>query len=252
MGPGARRRSLLGHAAPPLGPALRRGAVAKHAPSVRRACQRRGIDPAPSPAHHNKYARGHGPGRWRRRRPSAAPDEAPSRTRSARGPARSPCARRGGRASDLRFEAILSAVAAHKAAVRVTPPTSSRPRPTRFRAAPAMNGRWEATVCAISPTIGPHRRRHGAQEKGLVVPVVKERLGSLEQIGARLDDTRRARDGQLAPPTSRLHHLQPRRSRLAACRADHPPPARPRSSASSRSRGARGGEEHHVRWPMSR
>ncbi len=102
------------------------------------------------------------------------------------------------------FEADFSAVAAHTAAGAPTGNTLSN---TAFidtaaadaRApAPAINGRWEHDRIAISPTIAVGVGT-ALGEKGLVVPVVRDAGSlSLEQIGERLDDlTRRARDGKL-------------------------------------------------------
>lgn len=102
------------------------------------------------------------------------------------------------------FEADLSAVAAHKAAMAARGVKLSftayfvRAAAVAMATAPAINGRWEDDRIAISPTIDIGVGT-ALGDKGLVVPVVKD-VGalSLEQIGARLDDlTRRAREGKL-------------------------------------------------------
>ena len=102
------------------------------------------------------------------------------------------------------FEADFSAVAAHKAALAVRGQKLSytayivKAAAEAMSVAPAINGRWESDRIAISPTIDIGVGT-ALGEKGLVVPVVKD-AGSLtlEQIGAKLDDlTRRARDGKL-------------------------------------------------------
>ena len=102
------------------------------------------------------------------------------------------------------FEADFSAVAAHKAALAAKGVKLSytayivKAAAEAMAAAPAINGRWEEDRIAISPTIDIGVGT-ALGEKGLVVPVVKDAGAlSLEQIGARLDDlTRRARDGKL-------------------------------------------------------
>ena len=102
------------------------------------------------------------------------------------------------------FEADFSAVAAHKAALAAKGVRLSytayivKAAAEAMAAAPAINGRWEKDRIAISPTIDIGVGT-ALGEKGLVVPVVKDAGAlSLEQIGARLDDlTRRARDGKL-------------------------------------------------------
>jgi len=102
------------------------------------------------------------------------------------------------------FDADLSAVAAHKAALAAKGTKLSytayivKAATEAMAVAPAINGRWEADRIAISPTIDVGVGT-ALGEKGLVVPVVKNAGGmSLEQIGAKLDDlTRRARDGKL-------------------------------------------------------
>jgi 2-oxoglutarate dehydrogenase E2 component (dihydrolipoamide succinyltransferase) len=102
------------------------------------------------------------------------------------------------------FEADFSAVAAHKAALGARGIKLSytayivKAAAEAMAAAPAINGRWERDRIAISSTINVGVGT-ALGEKGLVVPVVKDAgaLG-LEQIGARLDDlTSRARDGKL-------------------------------------------------------
>jgi 2-oxoglutarate dehydrogenase E2 component (dihydrolipoamide succinyltransferase) len=102
------------------------------------------------------------------------------------------------------FEADLSAVAAHKAAMAEKGVKLSytayfvKAAAEAMAVAPAINGRWEKDRIAISPTIDIGVGT-ALGEKGLVVPVVKD-AGSLnlEQIGAKLDDlTRRARGGKL-------------------------------------------------------
>ena len=104
------------------------------------------------------------------------------------------------------FEADFSIVAAHKAAMAEKGVKLSytayivKAAAEAMAAAPAINGRWEKDRIAISPTIDIGVGT-SLGEKGLVVPVVKD-AGSLtlDQIGARLDDlTRRAREGQLSP-----------------------------------------------------
>ncbi|MGN6156053.1 MAG: dihydrolipoamide acetyltransferase family protein [Sphingomicrobium sp.] len=102
------------------------------------------------------------------------------------------------------FEADFSAVAAHKAALAERGVKLSytayivKAAAEAMAVAPAINGRWEPDRIAISPTIDIGVGT-ALGEKGLVVPVVKD-AGSLglEQIGAKLDDlTRRAREGRL-------------------------------------------------------
>jgi 2-oxoglutarate dehydrogenase E2 component (dihydrolipoamide succinyltransferase) len=104
------------------------------------------------------------------------------------------------------FEADFSAVVAHKAALAATGVKLSytaylvKAAAEAMAAAPAINGRWENDRIAISPTIDVGVGT-ALGDKGLVVPVVKD-AGSLSlgEIGAKLDDlTRRARDGQLTP-----------------------------------------------------
>ena len=102
------------------------------------------------------------------------------------------------------FEADFSAIAAHKRAMAERNVKLSytayivKAAAEAMAVAPAINGRWEEDRIAIAPTIDIGVGT-ALGEKGLVVPVVKD-AGSLsvEQIGERLDDmTRRARDGQL-------------------------------------------------------
>jgi 2-oxoglutarate dehydrogenase E2 component (dihydrolipoamide succinyltransferase) len=102
------------------------------------------------------------------------------------------------------FEADFSAVAAHKAALATRGVKLSytayiaKAAAEAMAVAPAINGRWEADRIAISPSIDIGVGT-ALGEKGLVVPVVKDAGSlSLEQIGTRLDDlTRRARGGKL-------------------------------------------------------
>jgi 2-oxoglutarate dehydrogenase E2 component (dihydrolipoamide succinyltransferase) len=102
------------------------------------------------------------------------------------------------------FEADFSAVAAHKAAMAGHGVKLSytayivKAAAEAMDVAPAINGRWEKDRIAVSRTIDIGVGT-ALGEKGLVVPVVKD-AGSLtlEQIGAKLDDlTRRAREGKL-------------------------------------------------------
>jgi len=102
------------------------------------------------------------------------------------------------------FEADFSAVAAHKRAMAERGQKLSytayivKAAAEAMAVAPAINGRWEPDRIAISPTIDIGVGT-ALGDKGLVVPVVKDAGSlSLEQIGVKLDDlTRRARDGQL-------------------------------------------------------
>ncbi|HVM38072.1 MAG TPA: dihydrolipoamide acetyltransferase family protein [Sphingomicrobium sp.] len=102
------------------------------------------------------------------------------------------------------FEADFSAVAAHKAAMAARGVKLSytayivKAAAQAMAAAPAINGRWEDDRIAISPTINIGVGT-ALGDKGLVVPVVRDAGAlSLEQIGERLDDlTRRAREGRL-------------------------------------------------------
>jgi 2-oxoglutarate dehydrogenase E2 component (dihydrolipoamide succinyltransferase) len=102
------------------------------------------------------------------------------------------------------FEADFSAVATHRAGQAAKDVKLSytayivKAAAEAMAVAPAINGRWEKDRIAISPTIDIGVGT-ALGEKGLVVPVVKD-AGSLsvEEIGARLDDlTRRAREGKL-------------------------------------------------------
>lgn len=102
------------------------------------------------------------------------------------------------------FEADFSAVAAHKAAIAARGQKLSytayivKAAAEAMTVAPAINGRWENDRIAVSPTIDIGVGT-ALGEKGLVVPVVKD-VGSLSlgEVGARLDDlTRRAREGKL-------------------------------------------------------
>jgi 2-oxoglutarate dehydrogenase E2 component (dihydrolipoamide succinyltransferase) len=105
------------------------------------------------------------------------------------------------------FEADFSAVAAHKAALAARGTRLSytayivKAAAEAMAAAPAINGRWEQDRIAISPTVDIGVGT-ALGDKGLIVPVVKDASAlSLEEIGARLDDlTSRARDGKLSGP----------------------------------------------------
>jgi 2-oxoglutarate dehydrogenase E2 component (dihydrolipoamide succinyltransferase) len=102
------------------------------------------------------------------------------------------------------FEADFSAIGAHKAAMAETGVKLSytayivKAAAEAMAVAPAINGRWEEDRIAVSPTIDIGVGT-ALGEKGLVVPVVKDAGSlSLEQVGAKLDDlTRRAREGKL-------------------------------------------------------
>ncbi|MES2001467.1 MAG: 2-oxo acid dehydrogenase subunit E2 [Pseudomonadota bacterium] len=102
------------------------------------------------------------------------------------------------------FEADFSAIAAHKAALAASGTKLSytayfvKAAADAMAAAPAINGRWEDDRIAVSPTIDIGVGT-ALGDKGLVVPVVKDAGAlSLAQIGAKLDDlTTRARDGKL-------------------------------------------------------
>jgi 2-oxoglutarate dehydrogenase E2 component (dihydrolipoamide succinyltransferase) len=102
------------------------------------------------------------------------------------------------------FEADFSAVAAHKGSLAKRGTKLSytayivKAAAEAMAVAPAINGRWEEDRIAISPTIDIGVGT-ALGEKGLIVPVVKDAGSlSLEQIGERLDDlTRRARAGDL-------------------------------------------------------
>ena len=102
------------------------------------------------------------------------------------------------------FEADFSAIAAHKRAAAERGVKLSytayivKAAAEAMAVAPAINGRWEPDRIAVSPTIDIGVGT-ALGDKGLVVPVVKDAGSlSLEEIGAQLDDlTRRARDGKL-------------------------------------------------------
>jgi 2-oxoglutarate dehydrogenase E2 component (dihydrolipoamide succinyltransferase) len=102
------------------------------------------------------------------------------------------------------FEADFSAVAEHKAALAAKGVKLSytayivKAAADAMAVAPAINGRWEKDRIVLSPTIDIGVGT-ALGDKGLVVPVVRDAGNlSLEQIGAALDDlTRRARDGKL-------------------------------------------------------
>ena len=203
--------------APGLRPAPGNG-ESRLSPSVRRACQQNGIDPA----------RIAGTGRGGRvTREDVDRAVASATTVGAGGPAtaqprhlsaqdiphdrmRRTIAENMVRAvSDAPhvtalFEADFSAVAAHKSAMAARGTKLSytayivKAAAEATAVAPAINGRWEADRIAISPTVDIGVGT-ALGEKGLVVPVVKD-AGSLtlEQIGARLDHlTRCAREGKL-------------------------------------------------------
>jgi 2-oxoglutarate dehydrogenase E2 component (dihydrolipoamide succinyltransferase) len=103
------------------------------------------------------------------------------------------------------FEADFSAVADHKARMAERGVKLSytayivKAAAEAMAAAPAINGRWEEDRIAVSLTIDIGVGT-ALGEKGLIVPVVKDAGNlSLEQIGAKLDDlTRRAREGKLS------------------------------------------------------
>jgi 2-oxoglutarate dehydrogenase E2 component (dihydrolipoamide succinyltransferase) len=190
---------------------------ARLSPSVRRACQQHGIDPA----------RIHGSGRnGRITREDVDRAVAEATTVSVGEPAtaqprtldiphdrmRLKIAENMVRAvSDAPhvtalFEADFSAVVGHKAAMAKQGVKLSytayilKAAADAMAVAPAINGRWEKDRIAISPTVDIGVGT-ALGEKGLVVPVVKDSGNlTLEQIGERLDDlTRRARDGKLTP-----------------------------------------------------
>jgi len=102
------------------------------------------------------------------------------------------------------FEADFSAVAAHKAAMAARGTKLSytayivKAAAEAMAVAPAINGRWEADRIAISPTIDIGVGT-ALGEKGLVVPVVKDAGAlTLDEIGAKLDHlTGCAREGKL-------------------------------------------------------
>ncbi|WP_205481547.1 2-oxo acid dehydrogenase subunit E2 [Sphingomonas arenae] len=102
------------------------------------------------------------------------------------------------------FEADFSAIAAHKKALAERGTKLSytayliKAAAGAMAVAPAINGRWMEDRVAISPTIDIGVGT-ALGDKGLVVPVVRD-VGALsvEEIGARLDDlTTRAREGRL-------------------------------------------------------
>ena len=102
------------------------------------------------------------------------------------------------------FEADFSAIAEHKKAMAEQGTKLSytayliKAAADAMAVAPAINGRWTEERVAVSPTIDIGVGT-ALGDKGLVVPVVKDAGAlSLEEIGARLDDlTGRARDGRL-------------------------------------------------------
>jgi 2-oxoglutarate dehydrogenase E2 component (dihydrolipoamide succinyltransferase) len=102
------------------------------------------------------------------------------------------------------FEADFTAIAAHKKAMAERGIRLSytaylvKAAAEAMAVAPAINGRWLEDRISVSSTIDIGVGT-ALGEKGLVVPVVKNAgaLG-LEEIGGRLDDlTRRAREGRL-------------------------------------------------------
>lgn len=102
------------------------------------------------------------------------------------------------------FEADFSAIAAHRKALAERGVKLSytayliKAAAEAMAVAPAINGRWTEDRIAVSPTIDIGVGT-ALGDKGLVVPVVKNAGAlSVEEVGARLDDlTRRAREGQL-------------------------------------------------------
>ena len=208
----ARADDAAGEALRATGPRLSQGhAETRLSPSVRRACQQHGIDPA--------RIQGTGRnGRITREDVDRALSGAPA---AAQPPQISPhdiphdrmrlkiaenMVRAVAEAPHVTalFEADFSAVAAHKKSLAERGSKLSytayivKAAADAMAVAPAINGRWELDRIAISPTIDVGVGT-ALGDKGLVVPVVKD-AGSLsvEQIGAKLDDlTRRARDGQL-------------------------------------------------------
>ena len=173
-------------------------------PSVRRALQQHGVDPA------RIQGSGRG-GRITREDVERALDAAPSSVTAiphdrmrlkiaenmVRAVAEAPHV-------TALFEADFSAVAAHKAASAKRGTKLSytayivKAAAEAMGVAPAINGRWESDRIAISPTIDIGVGT-ALGEKGLVVPVVKDAGSrSLEEIGTVLDDlTGRAREGKL-------------------------------------------------------
>jgi 2-oxoglutarate dehydrogenase E2 component (dihydrolipoamide succinyltransferase) len=102
------------------------------------------------------------------------------------------------------FEADFSAIAAHKKAAAERGVKLSytayliKAAAEAMAVAPAINGRWAEDRISVSPTIDIGVGT-ALGDKGLVVPVVRHAGAlKLEEIGSRLDDlTRRARDGKL-------------------------------------------------------
>lgn len=102
------------------------------------------------------------------------------------------------------FEADFSAISAHKSALAARGVKLSytaylvKAAAEAMAVAPAINGRWEEDRIAISPTIDIGVGT-SLGDKGLVVPVVRDCAAlTLEQIGERLGAlTARARDGKL-------------------------------------------------------
>ena len=102
------------------------------------------------------------------------------------------------------FEADFSAIAAHKKALAERGVKLSytayllKAAAGAMAVAPAINGRWESDRIAISPAVNIGVGT-ALGDRGLVVPVVKDAGAlTLEQIGQRLDDlTARARAGTL-------------------------------------------------------
>jgi len=210
--PSATAGNAAAAAAPGPRPAPGNGHETRLSPSVRRACQQHGIDPA----------RITGTGRNGRitredvdralaggtapvpPTPQVSPHDIPHdrmRLKIAENMVRAVA--EAPHVTAL-FEADFSAVAAHKSAMAMQGTKLSytayivKAAAEAMAVAPAINGRWEPDRIAISPTVDIGVGT-ALGDKGLVVPVVKNAASlSLEQIGARLDDlTRRARDGQL-------------------------------------------------------
>ena len=102
------------------------------------------------------------------------------------------------------FEADFSAIAAHKARMAAQGVKLSytayivKAAAEAMAVAPTINGRWHEDRTAVSPTIDIGIGT-ALGDKGLVVPVVRDvRSLSLEQVGSKLDElTARARAGQL-------------------------------------------------------